>query len=256
MLALFINPRWVGIGLAGVAALASPAPAAGGAWTWPVRGAVLSRFAYDRSSPFLRGQRRGIDIAAPRGAPVVAACAGRVRFAGSIGTSGRTVSTACGSYVVSYLHLDGIVMRRGARVHAGDPIGTVGTTGRRHEARPHVSFGVRRASDRGGYVDPRRLLPRARGVPPARAPCPGDRPTRDAPLGRAPAPEHRPVAAPARRSARVGAANVDPNTLWAPAGAALILIAAAAPLATLRVRRVRRRRPTPRAEPDARPAGA
>jgi hypothetical protein len=241
----------------GLIAFVALPPAAAEGWTWPVRGPVVGRFVYARANPFAAGQRRGIDIAAPRGTPVVAACAGRVRFAGPIGTSGRTVSTACDPYVVSYLHLDTIAVRRGARVHAGDPIGTVGTTGRRHESRPHVSFGVRRAIDRWGYVDPLRLLPREGASPPDLAPLPrrGARP-RPRPLGRAPAPEHRPVVAPARRPALIGsAAEVDSDSLWVPGGAALVVVAAAAPLATLRVRRARRR-PAPRAEADARPASA
>jgi hypothetical protein len=242
--------------IGGLIALVALPPAAAEAWTWPVRGPVIARFAYARASPFAAGQRRGIDIAAPRGTPVVAACGGRVRFAGTVGTSGRTVSTACGGYVVSYLHLDGIATRRGARVHAGDPIGAVGTTGRRHEARPHVSFGVRRASDRWGYVDPLRVLPGERGMPPDLAPLPRRRLPRDTPLGRAPAPEHRPVAAPAGRSAGIGgAAEVDPHGLWVPAGVVLVFVAAAAPLATVRLRRGRRR-PIPRGEAAARPAGA
>jgi hypothetical protein len=241
---------------AGASFVALPPPAAE-AWIWPVHGPVVGRFAYARANPFARGQRRGVDIAAPRGTPVVAACGGRVRFAAPIGTSGRTVSTACGAYVVSYLHLDAIATRRGARVHAGDAIGTVGTTGRRHEARPHVSLGVRRASDRWGYVDPLRLLPGESASPPDLAPLPRrGAPPRTGPLGRAPAPEHRPVVARATRPAVIGsAAEVDSDSLWVPGGVALVVIAAAAPLATFRVRRARRR-PTPRAEADARPASA
>jgi hypothetical protein len=241
----------------GLIAFVALPPAAAEAWTWPVGGPVIGRFAYARANPFAAGQRRGIDIAAPRGTPVVAACGGRVRFAGPIGTSGRTVSTACDPYVVSYLHLDAIAVRRGARVHAGDPIGAVGSTGRRHEARPHVSFGVRRGRDRWGYVDPLRLLPREGASPPDIAPLPRrGPPPRTGPLGRAPAPEHRPLAAPAGRSALIGgAAEVDSDSPWLAGGAALVVIAAAAPLATLRVRRARRR-PTPRAEAAGRPAAA
>lgn len=240
----------------GLIAFVALPPAGAEAWTWPVRGPVIGRFAYARANPFAGGQRRGIDIAASRGTPVVAACGGRVRFAGQIGTSGRTVSTACGAYVVSYLHLDRITARRGAQVHAGDPIGTVGTTGRRHEARPHVSFGVRRASDGWGYVDPLRLLPRERASPPDLAPLPRRRLPRDTPLGPAPAPAHRPAPAPARRSGLIGgAAEVDPDGLWVPAGGVLVLLAAGAPLVTLQVRRARRR-PIPRGEAAARPARA
>jgi Peptidase family M23 len=243
--------------LGGLLAFLALPPTAAEAWTWPVRGRVVGRFAYARANPFAAGQRRGIDIAAPRGTPVVAACGGWVRFAGPIGTSGRTVSTACGAYVVSYLHLDAIAVRRGARVHVGEPIGAVGTTGRRHEARPHLSFGVRRARDRWGYVDPLRLLPREGASPPDIAPLRRrGAPPRAGPIGRAPYPDHRPLAARVRRSAPIGgAAEVDSDSPWVAGGAALMVIAAAAPLATLRIRRARRR-PTPRAEAAARPAGA
>jgi hypothetical protein len=238
---------------------------------WPVRGPVLARFAYRATDPFTRGQRRGIDIGAPAGTPVVAACAGRVRFSGAVGTSGRTVSVACAPYVVSYLHLDALATRRGARLDAGDAVGTVGTTGRRHERRPHLSFGVRRASDRWGYVDPLRLLPRA-GAPPSDL-APTTRARRSpAPLGPAPASERRPVPsrarvptgdprpslvpgpaserrpslgpvpAPARHRPlpRSRPPGLPLGSLWLPAGGALVLVAAGAPLVALRRRRRRR----------------
>jgi hypothetical protein len=239
-------------------------------WTWPVRGPVLARFAYRAATPFARGQRRGIDIAAPAGTPALAACAGRVRFAGSVGTAGRTVSVACGRYVVSYLHLDRIVTRRGARLDAGDPVGTVGTTGGRHERRPHLSFGVRRAADRWGYVDPLRLLGRDGRRPTDLAPPARMRRT-GPPLGPAPSAERRPVAesaahrfdptpdqGPALRAEPQGApqasaavpARASPSaglplgSLWLPAGGALALVAIAAPLGRIRRRR-RHRRVTP-----------
>src|SRR4051812_35826765 len=201
-------------------------------WMWPVHGPVIARFHYG-SNPFARGQRRGIDIAAPRGTPVRSACAGRVRFAGAVGTSGRTVSVVCGRFVASYLHLDAIAIRRGARVDAGVAIGTVGMTGRRRERRPHLSFGARRLDRRWGYVDPLRLLRGDRVAPPDLAPPLGvaPRPGR----GRAPAP---PSARPL--IAHGFAPGLPLATLWLPVGAALALAATAAPLAAVRVRRRRR----------------
>ena len=229
--------------LVGVALLlAAPAAARGGTWVWPVHGPVLARFAYDARTPFARGQRRGVDLGAPAGAPVVAACPGRVRFAGSVGTAGRAVSTACGAYVVSYLHLDRIATRRGARLSAGDPVGTVGTTGRRHERPPHLAFGVRLVTDRWGYVDPLRLLGRHRTPPPALAPVRGRRPT--PPLGPAPAGERRPAPpSPERRPEAAAAAHASPapglplGSLWLPVGVALALAAVGAPLAGVRLAR-------------------
>jgi peptidoglycan LD-endopeptidase LytH len=231
--------------LVAAVALAIPAGAGAASLSWPVRGAVLARFAYRAQTPFARGQRRGIDIAAPRGSPVLAACAGRVRFAGSVGTSGRTVSVTCGAFVVSYLHLDRIAIRRGARVEAGDALGTVGVTGRRREGRPHLTFGVRRAADRWGYVDPLGLLPREGRAPPDLAPIARRR--RSAPpLGAAPASERSPAKAPApardvsRRASPAAdghRAGLPLGALWLPTGAVLALVAAGAPLARVRVRR-------------------
>src|SRR6185437_5316568 len=230
--------------------------ARGATWVWPVHGRVLARFAYHARTPFARSQRRGVDIGAPAGTPVVAACPGRIRFAGSVGTAGRTVSMACGAYVVSYLHLDRIATRGGARLSAGDPLGTVGTTGRRHERPPHLSFGVRLRSDRWGYVDPLRLLGHDRTPPPALAPVRGRRTT--PPLGPAPASERRPAApsaerrpeAPGRRPVTPAPARVSPapalplGSLWLPVGLALALAAVGAPLAGVRLARRRRARRT------------
>jgi hypothetical protein len=162
---------------------------------------------------------------------------------------------ACGPYVVSYLHLGVTATRRGARLAAGDGIGTVGTTGRRRELRAHLSFGVRRASDRWAYVDPLPLLPGGDTAPPKLAPTPR---RRDAPPRLGPVPQRVSAHAsrqadPAPASASADAARADApaaaparaarsfglplGPLWLPAGAGLALAALAAPL----VRRVSRR---------------
>src|SRR5947208_17098697 len=75
--------------LAGAAAVIV-APAAG-AWTWPVDGAVIQQFAFG-DDPYAAGQHRGIDIAAPTGAAVLAPTAGNVSFAGTVPTSGKSVT--------------------------------------------------------------------------------------------------------------------------------------------------------------------
>jgi hypothetical protein len=239
--------------LAAAAALAIPAGAGAASLRWPVHGPLLARFDYRSQTPFAPGQRRGIDIDAPRGSPVLAACAGRVRFAGAVGTSGRTVSIACGPFVVSYLHLDRIATRRGAHVDAGDAIATVGVTGGRRERGPHLSFGVRRAHDRWGYVDPLRLLPRQRRPPPDLVPI-ARRHRSPPPLGPAPARERRgPERARVRaRGVTSGAsptrgahsAGLPLGALWLPAGAVLALLAMGAPVVRVRVRGRRRRTAT------------
>ena len=88
-------------------ALLLPTPArAAGDWTWPVRGEVLTTFR-NGTDPYAAGQHRGVDIAAPVGADVVAAVAGTVRHAGVAGDSGLTVSVRAGDHDVSYLHPPG-----------------------------------------------------------------------------------------------------------------------------------------------------
>src|SRR4051812_33428273 len=89
--------------LALAVALAGPAPAhAAAGWVWPLRGEVITRYR-NGGDPYASGQHRGIDIAGAVRAPVVAARAGTVRFAGTVGDSGLTVGvrTADGRYDTS-----------------------------------------------------------------------------------------------------------------------------------------------------------
>src|SRR5215212_2311087 len=168
--------------------LAQPANAA---WVWPVDGHVITPYR-NGADPYATGQHRGIDIAAPVGAPVVAAAGGDVRFAGTAGSSGVTVGirTADG-YDTSYLHLSSLSVRAGARVAAGERIGAVGTTGVRSAAAPHLHFGVRDAGSRYDYHDPLAFLPPPATAPepPATAPVPVTAP--------APAPPAPALASPA-----------------------------------------------------------
>ena len=172
------------------AALLAAAPPAVAAWSWPLAGEVITPYR-NGDDPYAAGQHRGIDIAGPAGAPVVAAVPGLVRFAGTAGSSGRTVSVRSedGGFDVSYLHLSSIAVHRGDQVRAGALIGAVGTTGVRSAERAHLHFGVREAGSRPAYLDPLTLLP-----PPA---APAPRP-----------PQATPVAAPAP-------ARPDPD-LWSP----------------------------------------
>ena len=147
-----------------VAALAL-APSAHAAWVWPLRGELISTYR-NGDDPYAGGQHRGIDIAAPLGARVVAATGGEVRFAGVAGSSGLTVSvrTADG-FDTSYLHLSSLAVRKGDGVDSGDVLGAVGTSGRRSAVQPHLHFGVREAGTRHAYRNPLDFLPvRARSA--------------------------------------------------------------------------------------------
>lgn len=152
---------------------APPSIAAG--WPWPVDGDVLTPFR-NGSDPYAAGQHRGIDIAAAVGTPVEAVAGGEVTFAGRLPDSGDCVTVDTGRYLVSYLHLASIAVKRGARTGAGALLGTVGTSGKRSVAQPHLHLSVRLAGN-GTYVDP---LPLLGERPSARQPAaeaePGARP--------------------------------------------------------------------------------
>ena len=127
--------------------------------------------------PYAAGQHRGIDIAGALGAPVVAAAAGEVRFAGVAGSSGLTVSVRTDDgFDTSYLHLGAAHVRAGERVSAGQRLGAVGTSGVRSAAAPHLHFGVREAGSRHAYRDPLAFLP------PPSAPAPAPKAPATAPL--------------------------------------------------------------------------
>ncbi|HEV2787629.1 MAG TPA: M23 family metallopeptidase, partial [Solirubrobacteraceae bacterium] len=110
--------------VAAASALA-PAVAAARGWQLPVEGEVLRLFAVGPDR-YAAGQHRGVDLAAPAGAPVRAACAGRVTFAGRVPRGGRTVSVRCGRLVATYQHLASVAVRRGEAVAAGARIGAAG----------------------------------------------------------------------------------------------------------------------------------
>ncbi|HZG49426.1 MAG TPA: peptidoglycan DD-metalloendopeptidase family protein [Thermoleophilaceae bacterium] len=225
--------------LAVLLASLSLAPPAHAAWTWPLRGEVITPYR-NGDDPYAGGQHRGIDIAGTVGAPVLAAAAGEVRFAGTAGSSGLTVSvrTADG-FDTSYLHLSSTSVRAGERVVAGDRLGAVGTSGTRSAAQPHLHFGVREAGSEHAYRDPLAFLPPPPvAARPAPEPAPAPQPIlltpapQPAPAGRgAPAGGRVPVpgGAPAPRDAPV------PRGLPAPRGAP-----------------VPRRVPEPRTAPDTR----
>jgi Peptidase family M23 len=189
-------------------------------WIWPLRGDVITPYR-NGDDPYASGQHRGIDIAGDTGAPVVAATGGEVRFAGTAGSSGLTVSvrTADGRFDTSYLHLSSVAVREGERIAAGDSIGAVGTTGVRSAAAPHLHFGVRDAGSRHAYHDPLRFLPPPTAPqPPREAPAPQPAPVPVAPAPAplpAPAGRRVPIRAPAQR--RVPPPAPSPRRVPSPA---------------------------------------
>ena len=205
--------------------LASPAWAQ---WVWPLRGEVITPYS-NGDDPYASGRHRGIDIAGDVGQPVVAATGGTVRFAGTVGSSGLTVSVrSLDGFDTSYLHLSSASVRAGQSVATGDRLGAVGTSGTRSAEPPHLHFGVREAGTRHAYRDPLSLLPAlaAPGESPLGAPLPQPAPATPAPSPmRAPAPaplgisggERAPAARRIPSQRRVPAARRTPAAHRAPA---------------------------------------
>ncbi len=122
----------------------------------PVDGRLSSPYGLRR---FFNKQPRkphsGLDIAAPKGTPVHSAQSGRVVATGDYFFNGKTVFVNHGQGLITmYCHLDSIAVVPDAQVEKGEPIGTVGMTGR--VTGPHLHWGV---SLNRNMVDPSLLLP-------------------------------------------------------------------------------------------------
>jgi murein DD-endopeptidase MepM/ murein hydrolase activator NlpD len=99
-------------------------------------------------------QHRGIDIAAKAGSPILAAGDGIVVAAGARGGYGQAVEIQHGSGVTTlYGHASQVLVHPGEHVTQGQPIATVGETGR--ATGPHLHFEVREG---GHALNPTRAL--------------------------------------------------------------------------------------------------
>ena len=133
-----------------------------GAWAWPAAGDVVQPFSFDPAHPYAAGQHRGVDIAGDAGSTVVAPEGGSVSFAGTVPTSGKSVTILTGDgYAVTLTHLGSVLVTKGAAVAEGDAVGTIGPSGDPEVATPYVHLGIRIASDEEGYLDPARVLARS-----------------------------------------------------------------------------------------------
>jgi Peptidase family M23 len=169
---------------------------AAGAWTWPVQGPVLQTFSFDRAHPYAAGQHRGVAIGAGEGVAVLAPASGVVTFAGTVPTSGKTITIETPSgLAVSLTHLGSIDVARNANVDEGATVGTVGASGTPEFDVPYVHLGVREAANDQGYLDPLAFLPVL--APPAAAPAPAPAPPVTAPAAAPVVPAPQPVQAPA-----------------------------------------------------------
>jgi len=117
----------------------------------PVDGMVTSGFGY-RVDPFGDGRRfhKGVDIAAPVGTPIHALEGGVVRMAESHSGLGRVVLIEHeDGWRSLYAHCERLDVEPGQRVERGQPIATVGSSGR--STGPHVHLELHHE---GRSVDP------------------------------------------------------------------------------------------------------
>jgi murein DD-endopeptidase MepM/ murein hydrolase activator NlpD len=106
------------------------------------QGYIASGFG-ERSDPINGHQaiHLGIDFDAPIGTPVTAVAEGVVTFIGVKPGYGNVVEIDHGNgYMTRYAHNSALVAQAGARVHAGETIAKVGSTGR--STGPHCHFEV------------------------------------------------------------------------------------------------------------------
>lgn len=125
--------------------------------TWPVRGWVTSGYGW-RDNPRGGGRKMhaGLDVAAPRGTPIIAAADGHVTFAGYHSAYGNMVVIDHGyGMTTKYGHCSRLHVQVGDRIQRGELIGKVGNTGR--STGPHLHFEVLQD---GVHVNPKRFLVR------------------------------------------------------------------------------------------------
>lgn len=118
-------------------------------YTFPVlfEGATITSGIGPRNAPIAGAStnHRGIDIAAPIGAPVVAPTDLQITYAGVARGYGNVIYGTDGSgNQYRFAHLDGFNVQAGQTVGAGQQIGAVGNTG--NSSGPHLHFEVRDAA--------------------------------------------------------------------------------------------------------------
>jgi murein DD-endopeptidase MepM/ murein hydrolase activator NlpD len=134
----------------GGAAAGAPLPR-GGHLPWPVQGRVLAGYGVSSGGT----HNDGINIAAPRGAPVHAVDAGTVAYAGNElrGYGNLVLVKHANGTITAYAHCDELLVKQGEPVKRGQVIAKVGATGGVGE--PQLHFELRRGKK---AVDPREFL--------------------------------------------------------------------------------------------------
>jgi murein DD-endopeptidase MepM/ murein hydrolase activator NlpD len=136
---------------------AAPPPRGGARFLWPVKGRLIS--GYGPKPDGLHND--GLNIAASKGAAVVAADNGVVAYAGNElrGFGNLLLLKHADGWITAYAHLDRIEVERGATVKRGQTVGRVGQTG--SVTSPQLHFELRKGSqavDPTGQMDHRKQV--------------------------------------------------------------------------------------------------
>jgi len=150
------TPPVAGQSVATAEARPAPLPESGpftGRMSWPLDGRILSGFGSKGGGQY----NDGINIAARKGQTVKAASDGVIAYVGdAIVSFGNLILIKHGQgWVTAYAHLDEVLVKRGDKVRAGEPIGKAGETG--NVDRPQLHFEVREGKR---ARDPVLILPR------------------------------------------------------------------------------------------------
>lgn len=124
---------------------------------WPVDDARMTRgFLPQKRRPHL-----GIDLAAKRGTPILAAQGGMVIYTGrEFRGYGKMVLIESGKgWATLYAHMDRILVQEGQKIAQGQVLGAMGRTG--HATGVHLHFEIRKDK---GPIDPLPLLPNGHKV--------------------------------------------------------------------------------------------
>ncbi len=115
-------------------------------WGWPASGKIIQGF---------NANTKGIDIAGAVGAPVLAAGAGKVMYAGNgvRGLGNLILLGHAGGFITAYAHNDKLLVKTGQTVKKGAKIATIGQT---DTTSPRLHFEIRRS---GTPVNPLAYLP-------------------------------------------------------------------------------------------------
>lgn len=113
-----------------------------GDWEIGTQGRISTHFGERRSRNGKDvGRHRGLDIAAPEGAPVVAGQDGKVVLTGKFLKHGGTVVIDHGQGITSlYLHMSAVQVKKGQTVSRGERVGSVGATG--VATGPHLHWSI------------------------------------------------------------------------------------------------------------------